>query len=558
MLFLILFCFLLRFYVSFLGFNFDYGSWKIVGEIMTLGKNVYEATERYSYGPFWAIILGIFRYLSLFFFNDWLIFRFLVILFLSLADLLIGYLLLRKISFLAFVWFLTNPISIYTTGFHNQFDNLAIALGLIGLLLIEKNRQKINGYLILGLSMITKHIFLFLPLWLLIKARNKRERLLSFIPWLVFIVSFFPFLTSKKAYFGILDHVFLVKRDLLYSFLPNNFLITPFVILIFLIPFGFIFKKEKITKLGFLYLTLFTATLVNSGAQYLSIPLASFALIPFLGLCYTALGWQSIIFGSLPLNHSLILAFNFSWFFIFINKIKKGYFLKLAKFICFFILLIGLTLPLNKFLLLGRKILLEERKKIWIAQVLYPTSNFFDKTKNEIKKPFNEEKNIKGEFLAKYDNLGYIVFPFLIDNAPFDFLKRGYYVKITLKEKGKNKIIHEENRNLGNALTEEGIIFGIPLISKSKGKIYEVEITTNIPKNFKNCSFDLTKPIQVRYFLSKEKIGNFWSFLSFLLDKTKFFFINPQNVLFLFQIYSYLWLLVFGAIVVKSKNYFNS
>jgi hypothetical protein len=223
MLFLILFCFLLRFYVSFLGFNFDYGSWKIVGEIMTLGKNVYEATERYSYGPFWAIILGIFRYLSLFFFNDWLIFRFLVILFLSLADLLIGYFLWRKISFLAFVWFLTNPISIYTTGFHNQFDNLAIALGLIGLLLIEKNRQKINGYLILGLSMVTKHIFLFLPLWLLIKARNKKERLLSFIPWLVFIVSFFPFLTSKKALFWDFRPCIFSKKRFIIFFLPQQF-----------------------------------------------------------------------------------------------------------------------------------------------------------------------------------------------------------------------------------------------------------------------------------------------------------------------------------------------
>jgi hypothetical protein len=555
---LILFSIFIRFYISLLGFNFDYGSWKIVGDIVASGKNVYEVTERYSYGPFWAIILGIFRYFSLFFFNDWLVFRFLIILFLSFADLLIGYFLWKNSSFLAFIWFLTNPISIYTTGFHNQFDNLAIALGLIGLLLIEKNRQKIKGYLLLGLSIATKHIFLFFPLWLLIKARNKKERLLSFIPWLVFIVSFFPFLTSKKAFFGILDNVFLAKRDLLYSFLPNNFLITPIVILIFLLPFGFIFKKEKIIKLGFLYLALFTATLVNSGRQYLSIPLVSFALMPFLGMCFTVLGWQSIIFNSLPLNYSLILAFNFSWVLILLNKIKKRYFFKAAISICFVILIIGLTLPLKRFLLLGKKILFEERAKIWIAQVLYPSSIFFKKTENDIKKPFNEEKNINGEFFAKYNNLGYIAFPFLIDNAPFDFLKRGYYVKLILKEKEKNKIIHEETRDLGSALTEEGILFGIPLISKSKGRRYEIEIKTNIPKNFSNCFFDLTKPIQIRYFLSKNKIDNFWIFSNFIIDKIKFFFINPQNVLFLFQLYSYLWVLVFGAIVITSKNYFNS
>lgn len=558
MLLLIFFFLFLRFYVSFLGFNFDYGSWKIVAEIMSLGKNVYEVTERYSYGPFWALILGVFRYFSLLFFNDWLVFRYLVILFLSLADLLIGYFLWKKISLLAFFWFLTNPISIYTTGFHNQFDNLAIALGLISLFLIEKNQQRIIGYLILGVSIATKHLFLFLPLWLLIKARNKKERLLSFIPWLVFVVSFIPFLTSKKAFFGILNHVFLAKRDMLYSFLPHNFLITPIVILIFLIPFGFIFKEEKITKLGFLYLVLFTATLVNSGAQYLSIPVSSFALMPFLGLSYTVLGWQSIVFNSLPLNQSLILAFNFSWFFIFANKIKKSGFLNLLKFICLIILLTGLILPLTQFLSLGKKIITEERRKIWIAQVLYPSSKFFEKTKNEVKKSFNEEKNIKGEFLAKYDNLGYIALPFLIDNASSDFLERGYYVRLILKEKGKDKIIHKETRDLGNALTEEGILFGLPLISKSKGKVYSVEITTNIPKNFKNCFFDTTKPIQIRYFLSKNNINSFWTFLNFVTDKARFFFVSPQNVLFLFQLYSYLWVLVFGVIIVKLKSYFNS
>jgi len=558
LLFFIIFSFFFRFYISLLGFNFDYGSWKIVGDIIVSGKNVYEATERYSYGPFWAIILGIFRYLSLFFFNDWFVFRFLVILILSITDLLIGYFLWKNISFLAFIWFLTNPISIYTTGFHNQFDNLAIVLGLIGLLLIEKNRQKIKGYLILGFSITVKHIFLFFPLWLLIKARNKKERLLSFIPWLVFIISFFPFLTSKKAFFGILNNVFLAKRDILYSFLPNNFLITPIVILIFLLPFGFIFKKEKIGKLGFLYLALFTATLINSGRQYLSIPLVSFALIPFFGICFTVLGWQSIIFNSLSLTYSLIFAFNFSWVLILFQKIKKTLFLNLVKIITFLVLIVGLALPLKRFLSLGKQILIEERKKLLIAQVFYPSSKFFKISKNDVKKPFNQEKLIVGEFLAKYDGLGYLAIPFLIDNAPFDFLKQGYYVKFVIKEKGKDKVIHQEIRDLSTALTEEGILFGVPLISKSKGKIYQIEIKTNIPKDFKNCFFDLTKKIQIRYFLSKDKVNNFWILSNLIVDKIEFFLINPYNVSFLFQLYSYFWVLVFGAIILKSKNYFNS
>ena len=558
LLFFIIFSFFFRFYISLLGFNFDYGSWKIVGDIIVSGKNVYEATERYSYGPFWAIILGIFRYLSLFFFNDWFVFRFLVILILSITDLLIGYFLWKNISFLAFIWFLTNPISIYTTGFHNQFDNLAIVLGLIGLLLIEKNRQKIKGYLILGFSITVKHIFLFFPLWLLIKARNKKERLLSFIPWLVFIISFFPFLTSKKAFFGILNNVFLAKRDILYSFLPNNFLITPIVILIFLLPFGFIFKKEKIGKLGFLYLALFTATLINSGRQYLSIPLVSFALIPFFGICFTVLGWQSIIFNSLSLTYSLIFAFNFSWVLILFQKIKKTLFLNLVKIITFLVLIVGLALPLKRFLSLGTQVLIEERKKLLIAQVLYPSSKFFKRSKNDVKKPFNQEKLIVGEFLAKYDGLGYLAIPFLIDNAPFDFLKQGYYVNFVIKEKGKDKIIHQEIRDLSTALTEEGILFGVPLILKSKGKIYQIEIRTNIPKDFKNCFFDLTKKIQIRYFLSKDKVNNFWILSNLIVDKIEFFLINPYNVSFLFQLYSYFWVLVFGAIILKSKNYFNS
>lgn len=544
--------FFLRLYISNLGFNFDYGCWKIVGSVVAQGKNVYQATERYSYGPVWALILGFFRYLSLFFYNDWLIFRYLIIFCLFLADLAIGLWLYQYFGRLAFFWFLSNPISIYISGFHNQFDNLAIAVGLISLSLIEKYRSKIKGYFLLGLSLAIKHIFLFFPFWLLIKAKNKKERILSFFPLLIFIVSFLPFLTSNQAIEGIFKNVISIKRDLLYSFLPDNFLITPIIFLIFIIPFGFLFKKEKIHRLGLFYLILFSSTLINSGRQYLAIPLVSLAVFPFFGLVYTFFGLQNIIFNNISLNLSLITAFQSLWLVIISNFLKNKKIIKLIKFFSFLILVFGL-IYCSIFLKKTKEILIEEKKNIWIVKKLYSSESFFKPSKNQVKKPFNQNNLVKGEFYGDYPNLGYLTIPFLIDNAPFDFLSRGYKIKFQIKEKQSNKIIHQEVRELGSAIVEEGVLFGFPLIKESKGKNYQIIISTNIPSNINYCSFDLTKDVQIKYFLSKEHLTKPYEIFNFIFDKTKLFFFNNLIIDSFFKLYSYFWIVIFLIILAKPR-----
>ncbi len=277
----------LRVYISNLGYNFDFGLWQIVGDLVSQGKNVYRETTRYSYGSIWFLILGLFKKISLFFENDYFAFRFLVILTLTISNFLMSLLVYRFFGSFAFFFIFFNPILIYTTGFHNQFDTLAIFFGLLALITIEKKREKLVGYLLLGLSLTIKHIFLFFPLWLIIRTKNKKQFLYSLVPYLVFICSFLPFVNSKETYVAILNNVFLNKRDLLYPFLKNISLTTPIIIFIVLWIFGWVFKKEKIFHSGLYYLLIFTGSLVNSGVLYLSIPLIGFLFFPLLGLFYT-------------------------------------------------------------------------------------------------------------------------------------------------------------------------------------------------------------------------------------------------------------------------------
>ena len=282
---------ILRFILMRLGHNFDFDSYCIVGKLASQGENIYANTSRYNYGPVWFTLLGMFWNFSLYFAHNIVAFRACIVVTLTLSDFLIARIISRKAGTFWGVIFFLNPISLIITGYHNQFDNIAVLLGAYAVLCIEdscsEHRIKaddIYGIIFLSLSLITKHILWAFPLWILF-SRNietRKKFLYAFIPPLILLLSFGPYWSIGAN--GIIQNVFLYK-----SF--NNFpllalrvinrlgIYLPFQDKICLPLFGllmatsaYIFRREKIYDSFLLYiiaLVCFSSAIAN---QYIAIP----------------------------------------------------------------------------------------------------------------------------------------------------------------------------------------------------------------------------------------------------------------------------------------------
>jgi hypothetical protein len=193
--------FVLRFSLLLSSPNFDFESYKITSELILAGDPPWRG-QRYNYGITWSLILGVLNFCS--FGND-LVFRFLIVAILSMADLSIT-LNLRKWfgSKVACIFFL-NPISILVSGHYNQFDNLSIAIGLWGLVFLNKYKKTKNindltkCVLLFSLSLTVKHNLALFLIWFLFSNLNKREKsALIGIPSFIFLVHFVPFMLISK------------------------------------------------------------------------------------------------------------------------------------------------------------------------------------------------------------------------------------------------------------------------------------------------------------------------------------------------------------------------
>jgi hypothetical protein len=284
-LFICLISIILKLQISKLGHNFDFESQTIIVKSISEGFNPWD-TDRYNYGPIYAWILYFFYYFSG---DDWLLFRELNIIFLSFIDIFIS-LILWKINkkYISLV-FLLNPISLIISGYHNQFDNLAILPIIIIFFLTFKNKiSKLNIIFLLSLSIATKHIFVFLPFFLIYYFyKNKFNIFTLLLPYLIFMLSFVPYLipfihnsplnkTSEK----IINNVFFYSSTgntpllslLFNSDAPSR--IISFITFIFgLLIFGVLIQKLNFIDLFLIYtlvLLIFSPSLAN---QYLVIPL---------------------------------------------------------------------------------------------------------------------------------------------------------------------------------------------------------------------------------------------------------------------------------------------
>jgi hypothetical protein len=300
----------LRLFAALTGDNYDMQSWWIASEAFSHGESIYAATHRYNYGPIWFAILGGLRYVSALTGPDTITRLHLFITgFLSLVDLaLASYVLRRTSSVYAAAILLLNPISVLVTGYHVQFDNFAILLGLLSWQVFSSGRDHRSLLLasaLLGASLTTKHIFSIFLAWLpfLYSVRTPSQRLAyGAIACALFATSFIPWLGDPTSRAGILANVLRYVSTESHSLIA--FVTAPFAVpqrTIFVLALAacgplFMRCRRAHTIAPLVYLILLTALSSGMARNYLAIPIVTLTLF---SRCVST--WAYLVVGTLAL-----------------------------------------------------------------------------------------------------------------------------------------------------------------------------------------------------------------------------------------------------------------
>lgn len=208
----VIFGFFARILLLFTNTNFDFESYKITSDLVLHGEPPWRS-NRYNYGLPWSLVLAIFNAIS---FDSDLVFRFIIIVFLSSIDLTIAIILTHWFSKKIGIIFFLNPISILITGHFNQFDNWALATGMVGLISLEKYllyRRRLDFIIAISffsISISVKHILvIFLAWFFFLNLEFSKKLLLVLTPIAIFLLQFLPFmLISRKDFESITSSVF--------------------------------------------------------------------------------------------------------------------------------------------------------------------------------------------------------------------------------------------------------------------------------------------------------------------------------------------------------------
>lgn len=306
---------LLRFLVMARGHNYDFESYCIVGNIAGNLRNVYSETTRYNYAPIFMCILGVLFRISQVYSDNWeLLFRVLIVTVITLADLGIAAYIAINYSVNKALLFFINPVSIIITGYHNQFDNIAVFFALLSTVFFNNdnrfNKKDIGFLVFFSLSLLTKHIFFLIPLAILLipNISIKKRLLYSIIPPSVFLLSFIPFaLQSKDAFNGVKNNVFLYRSSsnspllsIIYTVanIPQNTWFIFFIAIMILVLFKIRLRPFKeIVAVYSIAIVAFSSAVAN---QYLAIPMAALCILylkPWLYLYISVVGCYLILEG---------------------------------------------------------------------------------------------------------------------------------------------------------------------------------------------------------------------------------------------------------------------
>lgn len=284
----------LRFFVMSLGHNYDWESYCIVGEISSNFRNVYAETSRYNYAIIFSCIQGLLYKISQIRPKNYeIIYRVLIVSTLTLADLGITYYIAIKHSLKKSLIFFLNPVSIIITGYHNQFDNIAILLALLMVVFYNEedcfSKKDIYFIITFTLSLMTKHILFMMPFFLLLRKglKQKKRIIYAFVPPILFLVSFLPnAVCNPAALQGIINNVFLYRSynnaplfSLVYNLVgfPSGLKILVYMGLMAIT--AFITRTYDFEKQLLLYLIAMVAFSSAIANQYLVIPMVALCVL---------------------------------------------------------------------------------------------------------------------------------------------------------------------------------------------------------------------------------------------------------------------------------------
>ncbi len=275
--------------VATLGHNFDTISYTIVASIVDAGGNVYAQTSRYNYAPPWSFVVHQLAVWASGFRDPFAAFKWMLTLLLTLADVALAALLYQRAGPRAACLFFLNPISVIITGYHRQFDNIALLVGLLALGVIEGHRSRWRPWIggaVLALSLAIKHVLFALPVWLAAREEEWRSRLVVLLlPPALFVASFLPYWAHGRA--GIVENVFLYRGydniPLLHALVPGPLrpLLPPTLLfLVVLVGAGVLLRRRPPFE-GFLLYTLLLVTFAPSVTnQALAIVVPAIATFP--------------------------------------------------------------------------------------------------------------------------------------------------------------------------------------------------------------------------------------------------------------------------------------
>jgi hypothetical protein len=275
--------------VATLGHNYDMLSYTVVAKVLEDGANVYAATSRYNYAPPWSYVVHRLAVIASGFDHAFAVFKWELTILLTLVDIGIAAWLYERFGRRAAILFFLNPISIVISGYHRQFDNIAILLGLLAAGLAERHAERHRATVasaVLGLSLAVKHVLFAFPFWLAVKEKSLRERLVVLVlPVALFAATFLPFLSGGRA--GIIRNVLLYRgfanAPLWRLALPSSFLAVVSPTLLFLAVLGglglWLRRRDPVESL-LLYLAALVAFSPTVANQSLAIPAATVAVFP--------------------------------------------------------------------------------------------------------------------------------------------------------------------------------------------------------------------------------------------------------------------------------------
>jgi hypothetical protein len=290
-----------RILISQQGYNWDFMSYRLVTDLFQNGEDFY-ITGRYNYAPIWINILSFLDSLPNFNIDLFDPLRIKVVLFLSFVDLFIFFLLRREHSFIIAAFFFLNPISIFISGFHNQFDNLAVLVGFIAILIYEKNNKNFGFFvcsLLLGISLCVKHVLFILPIWLAFKEKKFLKKvLIILIPYFIFLASFSFYI--PEHFESIVKNVFQYSSfnngpfwNIYMPYVVKFFISIKVLFIASLFLFGLFIKGRPLKDIFYLYLLAVVVFSSAASNQYFAIPLI--AIVVFWNRFYAAYTFACVI-----------------------------------------------------------------------------------------------------------------------------------------------------------------------------------------------------------------------------------------------------------------------